>query len=159
MTLPLALRAGLLGVATGSRSSAGLAGLALTSRSVPESPQPLAAASAKRAKQLTGLLVLAELIGDKLPQTPSRLQLPGFGLRVLFGGVSGLLLAQREAAPVAVPAAAGAAGALGGTFVTAKGREAIIDSDIPDHPGAIAEDALALGLAYYAARPVAAPLS
>lgn len=152
MRLALPVRAGLLGTATGARSTAGLAGLAVTTARLPDAAQPLATVSSAKAKQLVGLLVLGELIADKLPSTPSRLQPPGVVLRVLFGGLSGLLLAQRERAPVAAPSAAGAAGALGGTLLTARGREQVLASEVPDLPAALVEDSLALGLAYVAAR-------
>ena len=140
--MSLLLRAALLGLATGSRSTLGIAALA---------------ASADRVHPvLRGAVLLAsagELTGDKLPQTPSRTEAPGLAARVVLGAVSAALLARRggsSAARIAVAATAGSAGAVVGTYAGARWRAVAADRFGRDLPGAIAEDLAAVTLARYA---------
>ena len=93
-----------------------------------------------------GLAVVGELIGDKLPSTPSRLQL--WQGRVAAGGVGAALLARRAQAPLLLPVAAGLAGAAAGTWGGAAWR-AWADQRLPGAAAAILEDGLALTLAWW----------
>ncbi|KAA1425269.1 hypothetical protein FE697_005225 [Mumia zhuanghuii] len=105
-----------------------------------------------RAGAVTGVAV--ELVGDKLPRTPDRLGLAPLTGRVVAGGVTGVLLARARRVRGALPAVAGAGGALAGSYAGAAWRAAWARSGRPDLPAAIIEDAVAIGLAYAAYRAV-----
>ena len=127
-----------LGLATGARSSAGLGALALRA--------PLGLPVGPPAR-FVPYAVAGELVADKLPSTPSRLQPPVLGSRAVAGGLCGLVVARRAGAPRAVPVVAGALAAVGASVAGVRWRTA--------HPGvqaALAEDAVALGLAAVASR-------
>lgn len=150
MEIPILLRCSALGVATGGRSSAGLAALV---RAAPRSAGILGSSGVRRA---AALALAGELLGDKLPKAPSRLQPPGLVARLIAGGGAGFVLARRlggdasSSAPVpaALPAVAtGAAAAALGAVVGAAWRRRWAAHDRPALPGALAEDALVLGLA------------
>ncbi|HEX2903022.1 MAG TPA: hypothetical protein VHO01_06145, partial [Jatrophihabitans sp.] len=83
-------RSVLLGLATGGRSSLGVAAVLLSSANraprLGSQPVKLAAAAA----------VAGELTVDKLPMTPSRLEPPGQLARALSGLVGGGWLAARS---------------------------------------------------------------
>jgi uncharacterized membrane protein len=144
--MSLLLRSALLGLATGSRSTAGLAALAVAAPPG-RSPSWLRAAAT--------LAAAGELVGDKLPQAPSRLQRPGLLARLVAGGASGVVLARRSGASAqgilssgALAAAAAWAGAQAGSRWRARaGSRAGADL-----PGALAEDLGCLALARYATR-------
>ncbi|MBN0039500.1 hypothetical protein JN535_04830 [Cellulosimicrobium cellulans] len=151
-TTALLARALALGVAAGSRSSLGVAAPVLAgwvaggSRDGSGGPGLLARAGAAAG-------VVGEMVGDKLPQTPSRLAGPGPVFRLGSGAVGGVLLARRRTGPAGLvaAAAAGAAGAAVGTWGGAAWRRLAVGSR-PDWPGAVAEDAVALTLAAWAVR-------
>ncbi|MGM7423698.1 hypothetical protein [Cellulosimicrobium sp. CpK407] len=151
-TTALLARALALGVAAGSRSSLGVAAPVLGgwvgggSRGGSGGPGLLA-----RAGAVAG--VVGEMVGDKLPRTPSRLDPPGPVLRLASGALGGVLLARRRTGPAGVvgAAVAGAAGAAAGTWGGAAWRRLAVGSR-PDWPGAVAEDAVALVLAALAVR-------
>ncbi len=128
----LVARSALLGLAAGSRTTLGLLGPVLTS--------PTASRAARRA---AGLGIASELVGDKLPSTPSRLE-PGarYG-RLAAGAVCAVTLAGRESARPLVPALAGLAGASAGTWGGAAWRAWAVRR-MPDWRAALLEDAVAL---------------
>ena len=64
--------AALAGAATGLRATVGLG--ALVETAAPGLPRPL---TLPPARVVVGLGVAGELVGDKLPNTPSRLEPPG----------------------------------------------------------------------------------
>src|SRR3954452_18575705 len=97
----VAARAFALGWASGGRTSFGPAALALTSR------RPVTGVRRKRSVLAT-LCGLGEVVVDKLPMTPSRLQPPQFGGRIAVGAASAGALAYREHEPVWTPIALGA---------------------------------------------------
>jgi uncharacterized membrane protein len=137
-----------LGVASGMRSSLGFNAPKL---------RDVRAEGFTVANSMRLLGIGGELIVDKLPKTPSRLAPPGLAARFLSGGAGAWQLANRAgAAPktrwaaVAVGVGAAAAGSYGG----AAWRRAAAGGSggRPDWQGALAEDAVALGLAAAASR-------
>ena len=103
-TRPL-LASALAGVATGARSSVGLAALTMAA-------SPRAGTWPDRwlgrpwAKVIAGLAAATEITLDKLPNTPSRLAPPGLASRVAGGAASGFVIARRKAQVASAPAAA-----------------------------------------------------
>ncbi|MCO7275512.1 hypothetical protein [Cellulosimicrobium cellulans] len=148
-TTALLARALALGVAAGSRSSLGVAAPVLGGWVGGDGPGVVGVLV--RGTAAAG--VAGELVGDKLPQTPSRLDPPGPVFRLASGALGGVLLARRRSGPAGVVAAAvaGAAGAAAGTWGGAAWRRLAVGSR-PDWPGAVAEDAVALTLAALAVR-------
>lgn len=148
------IREVLVGVVSGLRSQLGTAAVALTTDAA-ETSRPAALLASRRATALASLGALGELVGDKLPQTPSRLAPAGLVPRTLFGGLAAAALAGRGPGgpPPAVAAAMGAAGAVGGSFAGAWWRRTAHDRAGTDWPGAVAEDLLALALAWTVCRP------
>lgn len=93
--LPTVGRAALLGLATGARSFTGVAAQVAATPSL--SPrQPERALGRLRVKAVVGLLALGELVGDKLPTTPSRLAPPVLASRLGLAAVTALLVARAE---------------------------------------------------------------
>lgn len=137
----LVLRSAALGVASGGRSSLGLAGPTLTSG---RAHRPTSAVAA--------LMVGGELVMDKLPGTPSRLQPPVVSVRVLSGAGGAVALAHREQAEPSLPALAGAAGAAAGSWSGAAWRSWAVGR-LPDWEAALIEDVVAVGLAAVACLP------
>jgi uncharacterized membrane protein len=139
-----ALAAGaLVGAASGLRSQMGLAVLA---RRVDPKNLPSFLRS-ERARRFLLVAASGELVADKLPFTPSRLDPPGLGARLLLGGVAGALVAAdadrgTRILVAAVSAATAAAAAKVGHDLRAK-----LDERLPDLVVAPIEDAVAVGLA------------
>jgi len=141
--------AALLGLATGGRSTAGLSALALTN------PSSTGALAGRWTRRLISTAAAGELVGDKLPQTPSRLQPQGLVPRLGLGVVTGAVLARREGAGRGRTVLAGALGLLGaaaGSRLGAAWRQQATQRFGKDLPGALIEDALTLGVARYASR-------
>jgi uncharacterized membrane protein len=131
----------LLGAASGSRGQLGVA--TVVARSDPSLPgifrQPW-------TRRLFVAAAAGELVVDKLPTTPSRLEPAGIGGRLAMGALAGGLFARTRGAPWLPAAAIGAATAI----VSAKiGHDvrARLAQHAPDPAIAVAEDALAFGLA------------
>src|SRR5690606_32105690 len=93
-----------------------------------------------------GILVVfavLELVGDKLPTTPSRKLPAPFISRVIAGAIAGLLLALPVGMEIA-GAALGAGGAALGTLAGHEGRRRLAAAFGRDLPAALTEDALAI---------------
>jgi uncharacterized membrane protein len=145
------LRAVALGAASGSRSTAGVTAVALTSARGDRGP--LASGLGSRAGTLTsGVLAAGELVADKLPATPSRLAPPALGGRLLLGGTSAAAVARREGHDPVLPALVGAAGALGMSVLGSRLRGLAAQRFGSDRPGAFVEDGLAAALGWLGAR-------
>lgn len=128
----------LVGLAAGGRSSFGLAA-------------PLLTSNATRARVLGVTAVLGEMVVDKLPATPSRLDAGLLGGRVVAGAVGGATVAARNghAGLSVVAAALGVAGSVAGSVLGAAWREIAADKGFA-WPAALAEDAASLAVAAYA---------
>jgi uncharacterized membrane protein len=98
----------------------------------------------RAAPYVASLLALGEIISDKLPKTPSRKEPPAFIFRIIVGVLSGLALTRMSLAS----GCAGGLGALCGTLGGYEIRKRVVRSlGCPDWPVALAEDAIAIGLA------------
>lgn len=140
-----------LGWASGGRSTAGLTALALSSPPQPASHQPLAALTGRRGRRLAPLLFLGELVGDKLPSTPSRLAPPVLIARLGTGGLAAYALSRRQHVAPMLPALVGSMAALAGSVVGLRWRKIAADRGWPDLPAALVEDVAVIGLAGAAA--------
>jgi uncharacterized membrane protein len=138
----------MLGFTAGLRSQLPLALLARTSgRRDP--------ALIRRRLVRAGLYLSAagEMAADKLPVVPSRLEPGPLTGRAVFGSLAGAVIANRTGHPAMIGIAAGAAGALVGSFTGYHVRSTAGQvSGFPDPVWALVEDAIALGLGTYAAR-------
>jgi uncharacterized membrane protein len=148
-----AWRALALGLASGARSSVGIAALALATPTGSRSGV-LGALTGRRGTAAAVVAASGELVVDKLPQTPSRLQPPAFAARVLAGTTAAAGLALRNGASTRIASLAalvGAAGAVAGTVAGAKWRQWAAGHR-PDWQAAVAEDAVTVLLAASAVR-------
>ena len=93
------------------------------------------------------LLALAEIINDKLPQTPSRKSPPQFATRIVTGTFAGLAIGMSHGSAV-VCAVLGAVGAVAGTLGGASARGALAKALGRDLPAALLEDCVAVGAAF-----------
>ncbi|QYN31866.1 DUF4126 family protein [Pseudonocardia sp. DSM 110487] len=150
------LRAAALGAASGSRSAAGLAAVALTSR--PDDTGPVASRLGGRTGgALSGLAAAGELVADKLPGVPSRLAPLGLIPRAAFGATSAAAVARRDGHDPTLPGLVGATAAIGAAVLGVHLRAAAQRRFGSDRPGAVAEDVIAAALGWLGARrPVAA---
>ncbi len=134
----LLARSALIGVAAGGRSSLGyLAAARLSHRR----PVTIAAAAG----------VATEIVVDKLPSTPSRLEPGPLAGRVAAGAVGGVALARRAGHPLVAPAIVGGVSAVVGSVVGAAWRDVAARRGWT-LPGAVAEDVVSLALAWAAMR-------
>lgn len=104
--------------------------------------------STAAAYVLTGLM-LAELMGDKLPTTPSRTRPGPFIWRVVTGGLAGAALVAGHGGSLPLGAVLGGLGAVGGTLGGYRARTGLVRAlGVPDYVVALAEDAVAVGGAF-----------
>lgn len=149
-------RALALGFAVGFRSQMANAALALAHEDAPRSARwtgwipfrwPL-------ARKVMLLSAAGEIVGDKLPQTPSRIKTAPLAGRVAFGAFAGAAAGseRKGMAPVLTGAVLGGIGAAAGSFGGYHARTWITSaSGLPDLPIAIVEDAIAATIAHEAA--------
>ena len=133
--------AAVLGAATGMRSTVALAALILRrSDGLP------AALRHPAARWIAATADGAELVADKLPGTPSRLDPPGLIGRLIFAGLAAAVLARSEhRGPIPSMLTASVA-ALASAKICHDVRAALARR-LPDPAVAVAEDALAIELA------------
>ena len=152
----LLVRAGLLGVVAGLRSQ--LPTAVLAARGLGPASGPLASLKTAAGRRSAYLAAVGELVADKLPATPSRMSRGPLVGRVVSGGVAGAVLAASTGARrggLALPALVGAAGGWLGSWGGFTARRALVArTGLPDPAVAVAEDAVALGLAAVAVRGV-----
>ncbi|SDE93619.1 DUF4126 family protein [Terriglobus roseus] len=93
------------------------------------------------------LLALAEIVNDKLPQTPSRKVPVQFATRIITGAFAGMAIGTPEGLGIAF-AVVGAIGAVIGTLVGAWTRASLVKAiGGRDLPIALLEDCIAVGTA------------
>jgi uncharacterized membrane protein len=98
------------------------------------------------ARRIAAVADGAELVADKLPGTPSRLDPPGLAGRLIFAGLAAAVLA-RSGHRGPVPAMLTASVAALAAAKIGHDARAVLDRRLPDPVVAVAEDALAIGLA------------
>jgi uncharacterized membrane protein len=135
----------LSGAATGLRASAGLG--ILVEAGEPGLPAALRGNAARAA---AALAIVTELVIDKLPQTPSRLEPAGLAGRVAAAALAGAVIARGAQRPVALPVAVAAGAALLSARIGHDVRASLSRSR-PPLVVAAAEDVVALNLASNAA--------
>lgn len=133
-----------IGAATGGRSFSGIAAISLSST---RDERPL---GNPVAKVLVGLLAVGELVLDKSPKAPNRLEPPGLTGRMVFGGASAGLLARRHSASPIPQVVVGMAAALTAAFAGHWGRSRLAGRFGADLPGALIEDGVVQSLAWVA---------
>uniref|UniRef100_UPI001BDD671A hypothetical protein n=1 Tax=Pseudonocardia lacus TaxID=2835865 RepID=UPI001BDD671A len=101
---------------------------------------------------VSALAAAGELVGDKLPATPTRTALPSLLSRAAAGAVAAGAVATRDGDDPAVPAVIGLVTAVGTAFLAVRARAAAAERLGSDRPGAVAEDALAALLAWLGTR-------
>jgi uncharacterized membrane protein len=99
--------------------------------------------SAKASKKLTDLAI-SELIADKLPFTPSRLQAAPLASRIVSGAVCGATIYGVAERPLAEGVVLGGVGTIAGAFAGYYTRKRL-SRDMPNLGIAVLEDALAIG--------------
>jgi len=149
-------RALLLGTVAGMRSQFPFALLGLVARQggfARESSGALSWLRDSRVQAALGLSAVGELVGDKLPKTPSRLMpLPLLG-RLVIGAAVGMALFIEAGESALEGAAFGALGAALGSFGGYYARKGLVEStDTPDLGWALLEDGISLGLGFIALR-------
>ena len=108
---------------------------------------------APASRVVASTLALGEIVGDKLPFTPSRLAAGPLIGRIVIGGLAGAALCQRNRVSPVVGMAIGATAASVGSAAGFYARKTLDKIKfVPDFVWASAEDALALGLGYLATR-------
>jgi uncharacterized membrane protein len=139
----------LLGIVTGLRSQLGVAVLAWSEPASAGDTRALRLLRSAPGRAATGLAAGGELVADKLPSTPSRLKPMVLGSRLATGAAVGALSVGRtDRRSVAIAGALGVAGAAAGSYAGAAFRKALpARTHSPDLPWALAEDAVAAGLA------------
>ncbi|GAB3900336.1 DUF4126 family protein [Spirosoma agri] len=95
------------------------------------------------------VLAGAEIIGDKVPHGPDRTTPPQFITRITSGATCGAVVSEVEGQSASLGAIAGGLGAVAGTLLFFNLRRWLDhDLGIPDQVGALAEDALAIGVGW-----------
>lgn len=95
---------------------------------------------------ILAFLAVAELIGDMLPQIPSRTSPPALIARILSGGIVGWIIAGSSSGFAPIGALIGVVGALVGAYGGRAVRIAAIER-IGPIPSALVEDVVAIALA------------
>jgi uncharacterized membrane protein len=139
-------RAALAGAATGLRSTVGLA--ALIDARAAGLPGLL---TRPRARVAARLGVASELVVDKLPSTPSRLEPAGLAGRIVFAAMAGAVLARGANQPVLEAVVIASATAIAAAKLGHDARAAAAEI-FPPFAVAVAEDGLAVGLAAASSR-------
>ncbi|SDZ38103.1 Uncharacterized membrane protein [Micromonospora pattaloongensis] len=116
-----AMRAAVLGGATGARSMTGLAGVALTTRP-DRAPGWVGRLGNRWGRGVTATAALGEMLADKSPRIPSRLSPPVLAERITVGAVSAAALARRDGGRPAVAVLLAVAGVVGMSVVGARWR-------------------------------------
>jgi uncharacterized membrane protein len=142
------LAALLAGLSAGLRSMMPLAIVAWASRDWSALHQSwLSFVAAPAATYIFATFAVLELIGDKLPFTPSRLKPGPLSARILSGGLCGAVLATAAQHGIVPGALVGAIGGAIGSFAGFAMRRSLTAWSRQPFLAAVVEDLLAMGLA------------
>ena len=148
-------RAASAGLATGMRSTMAFTAMAYAARLGNFSLRDHRLDRVLRSKPalpVLGLAALGELVVDKLPMTPSRLEPGPLAGRLVGGSLAGALASRGRGGSPVTGALVGMAAALASSWIFNRGRTWIGDrTGIPDPVVAVGEDGLAIAAATYAA--------
>jgi uncharacterized membrane protein len=113
---------------------------------LPLASTPLAFLASPVARYVLLVLMLLELVADKLPFTPSRKQPGPFIGRILTGGLAGAAIAAGLGQSLVAGALAGGLGGMIGTLGGYRARTGLVRAlGVPDYVVALAEDVAAVG--------------
>jgi len=145
------LAACLMGLVAGSRS---MLAPALTSwfawlGVLPVRGTPMAFMGSGYAVAILSVAAVAELVADKLPRTPSRKAPPGFGARIVTGGLVGATVGAAGHLMIA-GLVLGVVGAVIGTLGGAAARARMAKAFGVDLPAAMLEDLVAILVGVFA---------
>jgi uncharacterized membrane protein len=145
------INAFLIGAASGLRALIGLAAVswAVHFGILPLGQTWLAFLGYTFTPYILTLMVIGELVNDKLPKTPSRLIPPQFITRIVTSALCGLAIGLSGNGMI-IGLAAGIIGAVAGTFGGARARSLLAGTFGRNLPAALLEDAVALGIAAFA---------
>ena len=137
----LLLCAFLVGIVAGLRSMLAPAAVSWAARLglLAVSNTPLAFMGYQFTPIILTVLAVGELIVDKLPNTPSRKQAPGFIARIISGALVGATIGASQQM-LALGLVAGAVGAVVGTFGGSAARAKLAALFGKDLPAALVED-------------------
>ena len=148
----------LMGIVSGLRTFTSLAFITWAARLtwLPLDHTRLAFLASPITVRIVTAMAVGELIGDKLPQTPSRTRFLPFFARILSGSFCGVCLALSVAtyqphhlAILLLGPLAGAGGSILGTLGGASCRAVLAQAFGRDFPAAILEDASAIAIAAF----------
>jgi uncharacterized membrane protein len=148
----LLLLAFLLGVVAGLRSMTAPAAASWAARLAWINLQstPLAFLGSPIATGVLTFFAAGELVGDKLPFTPSRLSAAPLAARLVMGGLCGAVVFASHGASLLIGGVAGALGGLAGAFLGYHARHALVTTfHVPDLVVALVEDLVAIGGALF----------
>ena len=115
---------------------------------------PLGFMGSVPAVAILSLLAVVEYVADILPQTPRRTMPGPLTARIVMGGLSGACLGVSANQSWLVGAVLGGIGGLIGAFAGYEARRRLVNSlKVKDVVIAIAEDLVAIGLAYLIVSP------
>ena len=108
--------------------------------------RPLALIGSLPAVIVLSLLAIAEIIFDKLPNTPNRTAPPGLFARIVTGGLTGACVSLGGGRSALVGAGLGVIGGIVGCFAGYQARAQLVRSlRQPDFNVALVEDLIAIG--------------
>jgi uncharacterized membrane protein len=110
---------------------------------------PLAFMGSTAAVVILSILAAAELVADKLPQTPSRTTPGPLMARIVLGSLSGAGIVVSAGQSLPAGLVLGGLGGLIGAFAGYEARKRLVRGlEVKDTVIAVLEDLVALGLAY-----------
>lgn len=149
VALPIAL----LGAASGARSMSGVAVVA-RQRAQDEAPTAIGRRLDRDIASITALLALGEVIADKVPGIPDRIEIGPLLARIGAGAIVGASLASTGDEDQGAAALAGAAAAFIGAHLSYRFRRRLSEN-MPALAAALIEDAVVAAVAGAAAAMLA----